>query len=165
MVRRDAGAHEAERRRQEVEQVDLEALREQLLGRVEARGTGADDGDAAPLRRPSQTSRAPFITWNPIRIQGTKASTRAGLPVPPTSLSGATTTSAPVGGSSREVGELRDAVLAGAEEVRVDGERRVEAAGRAGVGADGLDADPDDRRLLGQPARALGVGPGGARRR
>ena len=41
-----------------------------------------------------------------------------------------------------------------AEQQRVAGERRVEGVRRAGVGADGLDAEPDHRRLLGQPARA-----------
>ena len=44
VVGRDAGAHEPERRRQQVDQVDLEALAEQLLGRVEAGRSGADDG-------------------------------------------------------------------------------------------------------------------------
>ena len=48
MVGRDAGPDEPERRRQEVDQVDLEALVEQLRGRVEAGRPGADDGDPAP---------------------------------------------------------------------------------------------------------------------
>ena len=40
----DPGAHEPERRRQLVVEVDLEAHFEQLIGGVEARGSGADDG-------------------------------------------------------------------------------------------------------------------------
>ena len=56
-----------------------------------------------------------------------------------------------------QVGELGEAVLARAEQEVVDRERRVEAVRGARVGADRLDADADDRRLLGQPARALGV--------
>ena len=50
MVRRDARADQAERRREQVDQVDLEALAEQLIGRVEARRAGADDGDPAACR-------------------------------------------------------------------------------------------------------------------
>ena len=43
MVGRDAGANQAIRRRQHVVEVDLEALLEQLIGRVEAGRAGADD--------------------------------------------------------------------------------------------------------------------------
>jgi hypothetical protein len=46
VVRGDAGADEPERRRQAVEQVDLEARLEQRLGGVEAGGPGAQDDDA-----------------------------------------------------------------------------------------------------------------------
>ncbi len=47
MVGRDAGAHEAVRRGQALEHVDVEvAFLEQMAGGVEAGGTGADDGDA-----------------------------------------------------------------------------------------------------------------------
>jgi hypothetical protein len=43
VVGRDAGPHEPERRRQSVEQIDLEARGQKLVGRVESRGAGADD--------------------------------------------------------------------------------------------------------------------------
>ena len=62
-----------------------------------------------------------------------------------TSFSGATTITAPGGRQLGQVGELGEAVLAGAEQEVVDRERRVEAARRARVGADGLDAEADDR--------------------
>ena len=62
---------------------------------------------------------------------------------------------APVGGQLVEVLQLGQAVLARAEQERVAGERRVERVRGAGVGADRLDAEPEDRRLLGQPAGAL----------
>ena len=83
----------------------------------------------------------------------TSASARTGLPVPPTSRSGATTMTAPVTGSCVEVGELREPVAAVSEQVVVDGERRVEAAGGARVDADRLDAEADDVALRRQPAR------------
>jgi hypothetical protein len=75
--------------------------------------------------------------------RSTSAKTRAGLPVPGTSLSGATITTAPVCGSVARLARLGEAVLARAEEEAVDGEGRVEGVGGAGVGADGLDADAD----------------------
>src|SRR5581483_681586 len=62
-----------------------------------------------------------------------------------------------------QVGELGQPVLAGAEQEGVTRERRVEAVGGASVGADRLDADPDDRRLLGQPAGAGDRDAGGVR--
>ena len=46
VVRRHAGAHEPERRRQEVDEVDLEAGLQELVGRVEAGRASADDGNA-----------------------------------------------------------------------------------------------------------------------
>ena len=52
-----------------------------------------------------------------------------------------------------EVGELGQPVAAVAEQVVVDRERRVEAAGRAGVDADGLDAEAGDVALRAQPQR------------
>ena len=57
MVGRDAGAHETERRRQRVEEVDLEAGGEQLVGRVEAGGAGADDGCAERIGHAIQARR------------------------------------------------------------------------------------------------------------
>src|SRR5438034_2096224 len=53
------------------------------------------------------------------------------------------------------------AVLAGAVHVAVAGEGRVEPARHPRVGAHRLDTEADDRRLLGQPAGALGGGAGG----
>src|SRR6266545_294380 len=58
-------------------------------------------------------------------------------------------------GQLGEVLELRQPVPVGAEQERVAGERRVEARGGSSVGANGLDADADDRRLLRQPPGAL----------
>src|SRR3954449_5188700 len=52
-----------------------------------------------------------------------------------------------------QVLQLREPVLAAAHERRVARERRIEGVRRAGVGADRLDADTDDRRLLPQPRR------------
>ena len=74
-------------------------------------------------------------------------------------------TTAPVGGSSRQVLQLGQAVLAGTEQERVAGEGGVERVRRTGVGADGLDADADDGRLLGQPAGALDAHAGRVRAR
>ena len=51
----------------------------------------------------------------------------------------------------REVRELGQAVASGAEQEGVDRERRVEAARRARVDADGLDPEADDVRMLGEP--------------
>ena len=47
MVGGDPGANEAEWRRQRIDQVDLEAGVEQLIGRVEAGRTGADHRGAS----------------------------------------------------------------------------------------------------------------------
>src|SRR6266508_5891146 len=58
-------------------------------------------------------------------------------------------------GQLGKVLELRQPVPVGAEQERVAGERRVEARGGSSVGANGLDADADDRRLLRQPPGAL----------
>jgi len=49
VVGRDARAHEAERRRERVEDVDLEPGLEQLVGGVEPGGPGADDHGAQRL--------------------------------------------------------------------------------------------------------------------
>src|SRR6059058_1442716 len=54
-----------------------------------------------------------------------------------------------------QVAQLGQPVLAGAQQVRVARERRVERVGRAGVGTDGLYAHADDRPLLGEPAGAV----------
>src|SRR5713226_10303190 len=54
-----------------------------------------------------------------------------------------------------EVGELGEAVLAGAEQIGMARKGGVKAMGLAGVGADGLYTDTDDRRLCGQPTGAL----------
>ena len=88
--------------------------------------------------------------------RSTRARTRAGLPEPPTIGSGEAITTAPRGRQPVEVAQLREPVLARAEQERVARERRVEPGRAARVGADGLHAEPDDRRLLGEPARALG---------
>ena len=110
-------------------------------------------GHASPARPGvSVSSPAP-----PADLDHTNANTRDGEPVPSTSFSGATTTIAPWGGSSRQVRELGQAVLAGAEQEVVDREGRVEGVRGARVGADGLHADAHDRRDLGQPARGLDV--------
>jgi hypothetical protein len=62
-----------------------------------------------------------------------------------------------------EIAQLGQAVLVRAEQVGVAGERRVEPMGAAGVRTDRLDADSDDRCLLGQPARTLRFDAGGVR--
>ena len=97
------------------------------------------------------------------QLDGTSASTRAGDPVPSTSFSGATTTTAPFGGSSRQVRQLRQPVAVVAEQVLVHGEDRVEAARRARVDPDGLHAEAGDAALGAQPPRRLDVRPGGHR--
>ena len=57
---------------------------------------GAGGGLAAPLRRGDGDRGTVRDPGYPL---GTKANTRLGLPVPPTSFSGETTSSAPVSGS------------------------------------------------------------------
>src|SRR5437763_6466760 len=54
-----------------------------------------------------------------------------------------------------DVAQLGQPVLAGAEQVRVARERRVERVGEAGVGTHRLHADTDDRPFLGEPAGAV----------
>ena len=56
-----------------------------------------------------------------------------------------------------QVGELGETVLAGAEQEVVGRERRVEAAGRTRIGADGLHSEADDRALGGEPLGQLRV--------
>ena len=50
VVGRDAGAHQPERRRQRVEQVDRDTRPQQLVGGIEAGRAGADDGGAGGHR-------------------------------------------------------------------------------------------------------------------
>ena len=61
----------------------------------------------------------------------------------------------PGGREAGQVLQLGQAVLASAEERGVARERRVERVRGAGVGADGLHADADDRGLFGKPSRAV----------
>ena len=115
--------------------------------------------NAVPTPRPASvrpTSSATF-TAPPAR------STRAGLPDPPTIGSGETTSSVAGRRQRGQVPQLRQAVLPGAQQEFVAREHRLERRRLARVGADGLDAEPDDRRFLGEPARALGRDAGGVR--
>ena len=91
----------------------------------------------------------------------TSANTRDGEPVPSTSFSGATTTIAPVRRQLGQVRELREAVLARAEQEVVDRERRVEGVRGARVGADGL-ARRRRRSARSRPASARPRRPGRA---
>ena len=55
----------------------------------------------------------------------------------------------------RQVLQLRQPVLVVTEQERVTRKRRIERVRGSGIGADRLDADPQNRRRLGQPLRAL----------
>ena len=69
VIGRDAVAHQPVRRGQPVEHVDLDrrssALLEEMLGGVERRGPGADDGDAQRLRGvpDNDHDRSPGERW------------------------------------------------------------------------------------------------------
>src|SRR5580765_3131240 len=59
------------------------------------------------------------------------------------------------GGQERDVLELGEAVLAAAHQEGMAGEGRVEGVRGARVGSHGLDADPHDRSVLGDPPGAI----------
>jgi hypothetical protein len=81
----------------------------------------------------------------------TSASARTGLPVPPTSFSGAIISSAPVGGIAPRFASCVTPYFP-PEQVVVEREGRVEVVRRARVDTDGLDAHADERR----PSHAAG---------
>src|SRR6266536_331069 len=66
-------------------------------------------------------------------------------------------------GELRQVRQLRHAVLVRAEHERMDGECGFERIRLASVGPHRLGSDADDRRLLGQPLRAVDGEPRGVR--
>ena len=74
VVGRDAGADEPERRRQDLEQVDLEAGLQELVGRVEAGRAGADDRCAQGAHRAFDPRRSAIDGTRKIRIRNVSTS-------------------------------------------------------------------------------------------